>query len=126
MLLKFKFVQLNYHENSKDIDENLNILELKKIIGSQLNVEYERIKIVYVGKILNEQQIIKDIIQENNNVLHVVVSKNDKKDFTKEQLNKIEMLVNLQIMNDTNQIINLLKDNNWDVDVVSNLLFEYM
>lgn len=126
MLLKFKFVQLNYHENSKDIDENLNILELKKTIGSQLNVEYERIKIVYAGKILNEQQIIKDIIQENNNVLHVVVSKNDKKDFTKEQLNKIEMLVNLQIMNDTNQIINLLKDNNWDVDVVSNLLFEYM
>ena len=134
MLLKFKFVQLTYHLDDKDIDENSNILDVKKWIGSQLNVEYERIKVVYMGKILSEEQIIKDTIQENNNAIHLVIGKSTKKvdsnnnqpEYTQEQLNKIEMLLSLQIINDKKQIINLLKDNQWNVDIVSNLLFEFM
>lgn len=46
--------------------------------------------------------------------------------YTEEEENKINILLNLNIINNREYIINLLKDNNWDQDLVGGILTAYI
>ena len=46
-------------------------------------------------------------------------------EYNEEQENKINILLNLNIINDRQQIINLLEDNDWDEETVANTLLYY-
>ena len=46
--------------------------------------------------------------------------------YTQEEEEKISSLLNLNIINDRTQIINLLKDNNWNQEAVANILLYHI
>lgn len=131
MFLNLKFVQPQYTLTHIEMRNNQQTIEnIKTEISQQLNITNDRIKIVYLGKILKDTDTIEKVELKDNSAIHIVISKsknkNQEDEYTKEQTDKIETLLNLQIIQDKKQITQLLKDNQWNIEIVSNLLFEYM
>jgi hypothetical protein len=64
--------------------------------------------------------------QLQNNMGNINQGGQNSNQYTEEEENKINILLNLNIINNREYIINLLEDNNWDQDLVGGILTAYI
>ena len=134
MTIKFKYTSNNILIENLDINNLNNVLDIKKeMCKNKENIDPSIIKLIFLGKILKDNEKIKDCGLNDNVTVHVIIKEKEnikKKEncntYDEEKENKINTLINLNIINNRDYIINLLNDNNWDQNLVASILIAYI
>ena len=91
--------------SSLEIDETIKIEELKKIISQKNNnIDINRIRLIYKGKQLKNEEKLNDHVNKNDEIIHLMFK-------TVEQANANDTIVNdghRQMTNNNNNLVNLI------------------
>ena len=134
------FNQIN--ENFQSAEFQNNVSSLLNTMGQlqqnlQSTVQDEQFQNNITNTMNNLTQDLQNTVQSEefqNNITNTVnnlnqsfqnFQNNQSNQYNEDQENKITLLLNLNIINDRNNIIELLKDNNWDEEAVANTLLFY-
>lgn len=75
-MIKFKYTNENDLIDSLDIEGLVNVLDIKKKICNGKDIDPSNIKLIFLGKILKNNELIKDCGLDENITLHVMIKRN--------------------------------------------------
>ena len=75
-MIKFKYTNDNDLIDSLDVEGLVNVLDIKKKLCNDKDIDPSNIKLIFLGKILKDNELIKDCGLDEDVTLHVMIKKN--------------------------------------------------